>query len=415
MPKLFELREQKSAKVQEMRALLDTAGDKPLSPEQQKTFDGLKREVEALEQQEARQAFLDEAERRMQGTPINAEGRDHASLEQRVSVLRILQTQMEGRQLDGAEREYAAEAERRTGRRAEGVYVPMAALERRVNTTTTADGIVPPDHRPDLYISPLRNALLARRLGVRVLSGLRGNVVIPKHDSGLSVGWVGENGNVPAAGDMGFDTVTLSPKHAGGVSEMSRQLIMQSSPDIEELIREELAHLIAKGIDSALIGGGGTNEPVGVLANLAASGGVQSGSLATLSWANVLELIEKAEVANAPVSSWLTHPSAATRLRSTLKATGIAGYLMEGGRMADMPVHVTNQVPEKSGSPNTGRLILGDWSQVMLGVWSEIDLLLNPFDSTAYARGGVLVRAMSTVDIGIRHPESFIVADDLAL
>jgi hypothetical protein len=60
-------------------------------------------------------------------------------------------------------------------------------------------------------------------------------------------------------------------------------------------------------------------------------------------------------------------------------------------------------------------LILGDFSQVMLGVWSELDVLVNPFDSMAYARGGVLVRAMATCDIAVRHPEAFVVADDVTL
>ena len=83
--------------------------------------------------------------------------------------------------------------------------------------------------------------------------------------------------------------------------------------------------------------------------------------------------------------------------------------------MADLPLYSTNQVPAKAGSPATGRVILGDWSQVMLGIWSEVDVLVNPYDSTAYARGGVKVRAMATCDVAVRHPKAFVVADDLAL
>ena len=49
---------------------------------------------------------------------------------------------------------------------------------------------MPTDYRPDQYIEPFRNSLLARRLGVRVLSGLSGNVSIPKHGTGMTVGWV---------------------------------------------------------------------------------------------------------------------------------------------------------------------------------------------------------------------------------
>ncbi|MGA0583249.1 MAG: phage major capsid protein [Castellaniella sp.] len=405
---LAEIREVRAAKVAEMRSLL--ADNKTLTPDQQKAFDALKAEVTSLEAQEARQQFLDDAERRAAGTPVTG-GDSLANLESRVSVLDVIRAQVEGRSLAGAAAEYSQETERRTGRKAQGVFVPLAAIEQRANTTTTAPELVPTDHRADQYIEPFRNALLARRLGVRVLSGLAGNVSIPKYGTGTSVGWVAE-GSALSTSDMSFDSVTLAPKHAGGISEMSRQLIMQSSPDIEALVRSDLSTMLAQAIDTALIAGTGTsNQPTGVLT----VSGTTSKSLATLSWANVLEMIEAAELDNAPVSSWLTHPAVMTKLRSTLKESGLPGYLLEGGRLADLPVSRTTQVPATPGTPNTGRLILGDWSQVMLGIWSEVDILVNPFAETPYSKGNILIRAMSTVDIANRHPEAFVIADDLAL
>lgn len=411
--KLADIQERRHLLVAEMRGLIDSAETqkRDLSAEERTRFDALKKQITELEEQESRARFLEDAERRMTGRAAGTETRDAANLEQRVSLSRVLQAQMEGRSLDGAEREYAQEAERRTGRKAEGIFVPLSLFERRVNTAgTSAPELVGTDHRADQYIGPLRNALLARRLGVRVLSGLSGNVTIPKFQTGLSTGWVAENGNLGDS-DMAFDPVTLSPKHAGGLTEMSRQLIQQSSPDCEMLIRDDLTFGLAKAIDSALILGGGTNEPDGVLSTT----GIQTANLATLSWTNVMGMVELAEAANAPVASWLTHPSAKTKFATTLKASGIAGYLLDNGRMADLPLYSTNQVPEKAGSPNTGRVILGDWSQVLLGIWSEVDILVNPYDSTAYARGGVKVRAMATCDIAVRHPEAFVVAEDIAL
>ena len=91
------------------------------------------------------------------------------------------------RDRSGAALEYARETEIRTGRKAQGVFVPMAALEQRaIMTTSTAPEIVGTDHRADLYIQPFRNALMARRLGVRVLSGLTGNVSIIVHHNVIS-------------------------------------------------------------------------------------------------------------------------------------------------------------------------------------------------------------------------------------
>ena len=228
---LQEIRERRAVKAAEARAIVNKADceKRSLTPDESATFDTIKAEIIGLESQEARQQFLDDAERRQAGTVISGNGGDAVSaLESRVSLLRVLQAGVEGRSLTGAELEYAQETERRTGRKATGVFVPMRALETRVSTTGSAGELVPTDQRPQDYIQPLRNKLLARRLGVRVLSGLHGNVSIPKHGTGVSTGWVAENSAVPDS-DIDPANVTLSPKHAGGVTELSRQLIMQKN------------------------------------------------------------------------------------------------------------------------------------------------------------------------------------------
>lgn len=408
---MYQIKEQRSLAIGEMRTIVEKAQTekRQLTVDEVAKFDALKTKVAEYEGQEARAVFLADAERRMNGTPVD---KSQAELESNVSLLDVLRAGMEGRSLTGAAAEYSKETERRTGRKAGGVFIPLSALEKRVNTTGTAGQIVAVDHRADQFIEPFRNKLLARQLGARVLTGLSGNVDIPAYGSGVSSGWVAENGALSASG-MTFGSKTLTPKHVGSLSEMSRQLIQQSSPGIEQLVRDDMAFALAQAIDSAMILGGGSNEPTGILA----TAGIQTASLATLSWAGILAMLEKIELVNGSAGAWLTSPQVATKLRSTLKsATAGAAYLSEAGRMADLSVNSTKQVPlNLTPTPDTGRLILGDFSQVMLGIWSELDILVNPFDSVAYARGGVLVRAMATCDIAVRHPEAFVVADDIVL
>jgi len=409
---LAQIRETRAAKIAEMRQMLNAAqGEKrSLNPAEQSAFDSLKIAVTDLEGQETRATFLEEAERRSVGSPVGDKSLN--ALHTQVNVLDVIRSGMEGCALTGAALESHQESERRTGRKAQGVFVPMAALESRAaNTTLTAPELVATNNRADLYIEPFRNSLLARKLGVRVLSGLTGNVSIPKHATGNSAGWVAENSALTASSAMTFDSVTLAPKHAGGVTEMSRQLIQQSSPDIEQLVRGDLSFLLAQAIDSALIKGGGTNEPLGVLS----TAGIQTANLATLSWANILAMLQKLDISNASAANIVASMKVKAKLQGTLKAAGIAGYLMEGGKVADLPAYFSNQVAEKTGTPNTGKLIAGDWSQAMLGIWSEIDILVNPYAETAYNKGNVLVRAMATVDIAVRHPEAFVVADDVTI
>lgn len=409
---LAEIREKKAAKVAEARALADAAQaqGRQMSDTEVQAFDAIKKIIQDLDSQEARAQFLDDAERRSGGgAPVR--DRSFESVQRQVSVVDVIRAQMEGRSLSGAAAEYAQETERRTGRKAQGVFVPLSAIESRaVNTTGTAPELVPTIHRGDQYIEPFRNSLLARKLGVRVLSGLTGNLSIPKHGTGTTVGWVAENAALPT-GDMSFDSVTLSPKHAGGVTEQSRQLIMQSSPDIEQLVRDDLSFMLAQAIDSAIIQGGGSNQPTGVLA----TSGIQTANLATLSWQNILAMLQKLDIVNASAVNIVASTKAKAKMAGTLKAAGIAGYILDGGKVGDLPAYFTNQVAEKTGTPNTGRVIAGDWSQVMLGIWSEVDILVNPYAETAYGKGNVLIRAMATVDAAVRHPEAFVVADDLAI
>ena len=141
--------------------------------------------------------------------------------------------------------------------------------------------------------------------------------------------------------------------------------------------------------------------------------GTQTGALANLDWPAVLEMLEKLAVVNVNPSAWLTSPAVATKLRSVLKsASAGAGYLMENGSMAGLPVAVSNQVPPAALK---GQVVLANFSEMFVGVWDSIQILVNPYDSAAYARGGVKVRAMLTADSAVRRPEAFVIASDVAI
>lgn len=406
---IAEIRQRKAAKVAEQRAMLAKAQseNRNLSTDEARAFDALKSEVTELEQAETRQQFVDEAERRAAGVTVSNGNTDsRASLEQRVSLLTILRAATEGRALTGPEAEMHAELERRNGAAKHGgILVPLSAFEARANTVAGSPDLVGTVHRGDLYIGPLRRSLLVRKLGVRTLSGLVGNVSIPKAGSGLTVGWVAEGGNVPES-DMGFDAVTLSPKHVGGVTEMSRQLIQQSSPAIEDLVREDLSFAIASAVDAAIIAGTGIGAiPKGLTARTGANGDVQTADLPT-TWADVLAIEQQLAAVNVTPTGWYTSPGVMSTLRGTLKsASAGSDYLATADKVGDLPAAASN------AAGLAGLAILGDWSQILLGQWGDaVEILVNPYAEAPYRRGGVLVRAFSTVDVAVRHEQAFVIA-----
>src|SRR3546814_394003 len=360
----------------------------------------MKAEITDLEAQESRVAFLDEQERRASGVVITGNGDNFAQAESQVSLLRVLQAGMEGRALTGVEAEVHAELERRHGRgKHGGLLVPLSVFnEQRANTTTSAPDLVGTDHRADLFIGPLRNSLAVRALGVRTLPGLTGDVHIPKHGAGLSVGWVAQGGNLPES-DITADGGTLTPDRVGGITEMSRQLIQQSSPAIEQLARDDLSFAIAAAVDSAIVSGTGlAGQPQGIIGRA----GVQT-ALMPATWQDVLAIEQQLSGANVKPSGWYTGTQVMTTLRGTLKEAALPGYIATADAIGDLAAASSNAAPATTA-------ILGDWASVLVGQWGAVELLLNPYAEGPYRRGGVLVRAFLTCDVQCRHEQAFVVA-----
>jgi HK97 family phage major capsid protein len=398
-----------------MRSLLSRDD---LNDEGRSRFEALKSENEKLETDIARAEYLHDAERRMAADPRDLPGDGTFERECRqFSLLRAIASQVPGLNVEaGRELEVSKELQTRSGRQHQGVTVPRHVFETRVVTTAAPVGgpgsnIVATDHRADQYIDLLRSRLIVRRLGARILSGLSGNLDIPKLKASATVGWVAENAALSAS-DAQFEKVQLSPKHCGALVEFSRNMLMQSSPDVEALVRADFAAIIAEAIDSVAINGGGSDEPSGVLQ----TSGIGSVTFGSPSWAGVLEFISDVEVANSEGSGWATRPEVVKTLRSTLKESDSgAGYLqMEPNSLAGYPLVSTTLVPNNLGvGTDKSALIFGNWSDLIVGYWSEFDVLVNPFESTAYSKGNVQVRGMATCDIAVRHPASFSAAKDI--
>ena len=407
--KLHEIRQKKAAKVAEARNILTVAETekRSLNAAEQAAFDAIKTEVTNLEGHEARAQFVEEAERRTAGEPVDA---SRASLEARVSVVDAINAQIENRALTGALAEFNAE-QKRQGVQARGVLVPQSLFNetRAAQTTTTAAGIVPEDFRPEEFVGLLRNSMVVQSLGARVLPNLRGDVTIPRQATTSTAQWLAEGDALTDSG-MTFDSIGLKPKHVGAITELSRQLLQQSNPSIEALVRDDFIQVVSLAVDKALIHGDGVKQPEGLLT--AATG---TGTLATLSWATVLTVLQGLALKNFTPNAWLTHPKVATILRKTLREAGLPGYLLDNGQLAGVPVAVTNQLAKKAGAPATGRIIVGDFSEMIVGTWGSVDILTNQYAAGPYSRGAIQVRILTTCDMVPRREDAFTVIDDVTL
>jgi len=407
------IRESRTGKVQSMRQILSAAESekRSLNPQEQSTFDKLKGEVVDLESQEQRAQFVEDMERRSMGVAVDKHA---ASLEKQITLLEAVTAQIEQRAATGALGEFNQEMARAgvTPRRG-GILVPSSLFEQRATMTTTgAAAVVPDDYKADQFIGLFRNSMIVRSLGGRVLTGLRGDTTIPKQTGAGTAYWVAENAALTESSPT-FDGVKLTPRHVGALSSVSRQLLQQANPSIEQLLRDDMVAVVGLAIDRAMLhGAAASDEPTGILNTV----GIQTASLATLGWPAVVAMLEKLALENVTPNAIVTHAKAATKLQTTLKdAVAGAEYLLQGGRMGGLQTYVTNQLDAKAGSPVKGRVLTGDFSQMVFGEYQSAEILANPYAAGYYEKGAIQLRIMASLDMVVRNPKAFVLVDDLAL
>ena len=408
---LLELRHKVHGDLKQLVEAVERAGGDP-TDEQRAEMDRLESEFNSLDSRLARQQTVDEMERRMSGSPITGAGGDRLEHEvrSRYSLNRHI-AGLAGLEVDwGFEREASAEYAKRArnaGRAAEGAQVPFVALEKRVTLAGGSGGALVPETMAG-FIDLLRPQLVTARLGATVLNGLSGNVAIPRRTKSTVAQWVTENEPLNFS-DQEFDQITVTPKTCGAITELSRLMILQSSPDVEALTRQDLLATVAQAVDhAALFGSGVGAEPRGVYNTPGVPTVVMS---ATPTWAEVLAFTSFVEQSDIEGNGWAMHPRARTKLRATIKAPGEgAGYLMDDAlSLAGYPVAVSSAVPSNLGAgTDEGGIIYGRWSDLLVCTWGEsFSLLVNPYESLAYRKGNIQVRVMLSADVAVRHPESF--------
>jgi HK97 family phage major capsid protein len=428
------LKQKRTPIVEELRTI-SAAGTAAgaLTEDQGKRVDELRTQLAAVDREIGLAELIETEERRSQGTLLH-HGSGDAGFDQlasQVCALDICRAQMGGTDAAcGRAREVSAEIERRSGRRAEGLFFDMrvsgARPERRVFTTTTPSGgpgsaLIETEVSPNI-IDRLRERIIVRSLGAVVLAGLQGNLSIPRLKASATGYWVAENTAITAS-DPQTDAVGLTPHHVGGLVEVSRNMIMQPSIDVTRLFEDDLAKIIAVALDQAALVGGGSNQPSGLLASGSGIGSVAMGTNGgDPTWNAVIALIGAVGSANALTGSlaFATNAKAVSKMRRVLRTSAdtASTFIMEGPtQLAGYPLASSQSVPSNltKGTSTTvcSPLIFGDWSMLVLGFWSELDILVNPYESTAYPKGNVQVRAMATADVGIRQPLAFSAIQDL--
>jgi len=292
------------------------------------------------------------------------------------------------------------------GRDPQGIMIPMEILRGKrdlnVGTTTAGGHTVATDLLADSFIEKLDNAMIATRAGATVLRDLQGNIAIPRATGGATSYWVAESGNITESA-AAFDQVTMSPKTVGAFSDISRKLLLQSSIDVENFVRNDLALRLALAIDNKAFEGDGTsNTPTGVV-NETGVGSVAfaSATAGAATFGEVVDMESEVSQDNALLGnlSYITNAAQMGYLKQTKKDSGSGIFLVEDSQLNGYPVLVSNQIS------TTGQMLFGNWADLMIGYWSGVDI--NVDTSTGSASGTLRIVALQDVDVAVRHGESF--------
>jgi HK97 family phage major capsid protein len=430
---LNALKRDRAGLLTQARALLDTAeGEtRDLMEEERGQYDGFVAQADTLEERITRAEGLEGRSGRFasQGAATRPNPQDNPNIGmsdgevQRYSIIRAIRAAADNDWRNaGLEREASEAVTKLAGKAPHSFYLPhdvaAARSEQRdlLKGTTTAGGFtVATELDAGSFIDMLRNKMVVRAAGATVLDGLVGDFTIPRQSAGGTAYWVAEN-VAPTESQQTFEQVALSPRTVGAYTDISRKLLLQSSIDVEALVRSDLATIIAIEADRvALHGSGAGSQATGIDHTTGIGAPVDYSTIGLApTLAHIVALETAVSVANADIGklAYITNSKVRGKLKSTL-VTATYGDRMVwndgatplNGYNAFVSNQVSSTLTAGSSSGVCSAVFFGNWGDLLIGMWGSLDVLVDPY--TGGTAGTVRVILFQDMDVGVRHPLSF--------
>ena len=331
----------------------------------------------------------------------------------------------------GYEREISKEIEGKTGRKAQGLIVPdfiRAANPSGVQTFGTPDfsstegtlgnnvagsghNVIATNLLAGSFIEALRDALVLTGAGMQTISGLVGDIAIPKGGK-VTAAWITQENGDATKTTPTLGQISATPHTVGAYVDITRKLLLQSSIDVQGFVTRELVYAIAYALEAAGFNGSGSSgQPTGLVSQITQTVSFTAGA-PTL--AKLLEMVATIDEANGNLGpqSFVGKPSIWALLGSTIDWTAVTasdanvGGVTSGKYLLDT---VTNTCQGykfiKSNIAPAKTLLFGDFSQLMLCLWSGTDILVDQYSGAT--KGALRVVALQDADFIVRQPAAF--------
>ena len=273
------------------------------------------------------------------------------------------------------------------------------------------------------FIEMLRNSMMVKQMGARTLAGLVGDIAIPRQTGGATAYWLTEDA---ASTDsvQAFDQLTMTPKTISGQTQVTRKLLQQSSIDVENLIRQDLATTLALAIDVTALHSDGTgNKPKGIVGTSGIATVALGANGLAPTYANMVQMETEVAVDNALFGSlgYLTNAKVRGKLKTTfINSTGGEtpvwqrgegnGWGEINGYRAGVSNQVASNLTKGTSTGVCSAIFFGNWADLIIGMWGGLDVIVDPYSSSSTGR--IKVVMFQDLDMMIRHAESFSVILD---
>lgn len=265
------------------------------------------------------------------------------------------------------------------------IQLPSNYEERAITVQSEGEDIVATNLMDVMGSLKAKSVLV--QAGARVLENLTGDVQFPLSSS-ANCQWSDETSETPTS-DLTFTNVKLSPKRLSCVVDVSKAFLLQDSASAERAIREEIISSISSKLEKTFLDSeqGTNNKPEGIFYNNGAP-------LTEVSKFKELTDLE-AEVENANVDGkvvYLLSPKAKGVLRNMVKGEKTTNLVYENGCVDGTEALTTSNIAEK-------RFAYGDFSNVVIANWGNLDLTIDPVSRAAQGLVRVVVNFYCDVKV----------------
>jgi HK97 family phage major capsid protein len=281
-----------------------------------------------------------------------------------------------------------------------------AELERKA-MASSALGAILPTPISNQIIDLARNQSTVIRAGAVTVPMTTATLKLARMTGDVTAAWYSEAGEISES-DATLDSVTLTARKMGCLVRINREILEDSDPGVDGIIRNSVAQAMALELDRvALVGTGTAPQPRG-LQNFSGINTVTSvGTPADYS--KFLDAIFEVRLDNFEPNAIINSVRTAKTLAKLY--TGISSDktpLTAPADYAALQRFASNQVPVNLGvGTNESLAFVGDFSQLMIGLRQNIIVEVSNAAKDVFEKDQIMLRATWRGDVQVTRATAF--------